>query len=125
MRYIFGGDADTAVLDADGDRFVIASDVHDYFPIGCVLDSIFDQVRNNFAEVIGIDVGVVGWLNSGSGVWTEGADEALFGGAWRQALKNLADKGGDIDDLWLILEAAVLSAADIKQVLEQSAKMLG
>ena len=118
MRYIFGGDADTAVLDADGDRFVIASDVYDYFPIGRVLDGVFDQVRNNFAEVIGIDVGVVGWLNSGGGVRTEGTDEAFFSGTRRQALKNLADKGGDIDNLRLVLEAAVFGAADIKQVLE-------
>ena len=68
--------------------------------------------------MVGIDVGVVCWLDSGGGVWTEGADEALFGGAWRQALKNLADEGGDIDNLRFVLEAAVFGAADVKQVLE-------
>ena len=125
MWHIFGGDADAAVLDADGDRFVVAGDVYDYFPVGRVLDGVFDQVRNNFAEVVGIDVGVVGWLDSGGGVRTEGADEAFFGGTWCQALKNLADKGGDIDDLRLILEAAIFGAADVEQILEQSTQVLG
>ena len=105
-------------MDADGDRFVVTGDVYDHFPVGCVFDSIFDQVGDNFAEVIGVDVGVVGWLNGGSGVWAEGADEAFFGGTRCQALKNLADKGGDIDNLWLILEAAVFGAANVEQVLE-------
>ena len=118
MRQVFGGDADAAVLDADGDRFVVAGDVYSHFPVGCVLDGVFDQVGDNFAEVIGVDVGVVGWLDSGGGVRAEGADEAFFGGTRCQALKNLADEGGDIDNPWLILEAAVLGAADIKQVLE-------
>ena len=112
-------------MDADGDRFVIASDVHDYFPIRRVLDGVFDQVRNNFAEVIGVNVGVVCWLDSGGGIRTEGADEAFFGGAWRQALKNLANESSDIDNLWLVLEAAIFGAADVEQVLEQSTEVLG
>ena len=118
MWQVFGGDADTTVLDADGDRFVIASDVYDHFPVGRVLDGVFDQVRNNFAEMIGVNVSVVGWLDSGGGVRTEGADEAFFGSTRCQALKDFADEGSDIDNLWLILEAAVFGAADIEQVLE-------
>ena len=118
MRQVFGGDADAAVLDADGDRFVVAGDVYDHFPVRCVFDGVFDQVGDNFAEVVGVDVSVVGWLDGGGGVRAEGADEALFGGTWCQAFKNLANKGGDIDNPWLVLEASVFGAADIKQVLE-------
>jgi len=114
VRQVFGGDADAAILDADGDCFVITSDIYNHFPVGRVFDGVFDQVRNNFAEVIGVDVGVVGWLDGGSGVRAEGADEAFFGGTWCQALKNLADEGGDIDNLWLVLEASVFGAADVK-----------
>ena len=118
MRQVFGGDADAAILDADGDRFVVAGDVYDHFPVGCVFDGVFNQVGDNFAEVIGVDVSVVGWLDSGGGVRAEGTDKALFGGTRCQAFKDFADKGGDIDNPWLIFEAAVLGAANVKQVLK-------
>ena len=62
MRDILLRDANSAVFDADGNLFFIASYINDNLAVRRILDGVFDQVANNLAEVIGINIGVKNWL---------------------------------------------------------------
>ena len=62
MRDILFRDANSAVFDADGNLFFIASYINDDLAVRRIFDGVFDQVADNFAEVVGIDIGVKNWL---------------------------------------------------------------
>ncbi|MNT05100.1 hypothetical protein D3C86_1583220 [compost metagenome] len=61
MRNVFGWNTDTAIIDANDNMFCVTADVDRHISLRRVLDSIFDQVRDDFSEVVVIEIGVEYW----------------------------------------------------------------
>lgn len=116
MRQIFRRDAYAGILDTYLDVLVIACDIDRDAAVRCVLDSVFDQVRDDFAQVVIIDIGVIDWVEAAVGLvlgiffgigFVE-KDQAFRLGLWPQALDDLLYERYNLDHLGIVREPAVI-----------------